>query len=230
MNFQNIDLEEEFVKLNQKKVAKNSILELKELLDHAYVEDLAIQDRIFSPPITQEIYWEKLDSKRVFTHEQVRSICLKYRLRFLDASIFKGEIPAEAIAKVKQLEKGMDTELQDFKIVAPKSMFRLEDKDSDPILFLKLSENYYYMVHKWGGDLNRFRRILAFPLQTFIHLFWVLIGFSLIAAAIIPTPHFGYTLFMFVHAFIALIGLSCIYIFGNRQNFSSIEWDSKYIA
>ncbi len=231
MKFQNVDLEEELIKLNKKQVNKNSIMELKLILHQAYEEDIAIRQRVLSPAVPQDISFEGLDENRIFNLEQIRGICLKYRLRFLDASLFKGEIPAEAISKIKHLEKELGKEFKDYKIIAPKSMFTLKEKDSDPLLFVRLNDNCFYFIHKWGGELNRFRRIIAYPMQSFGHYLGFLIGLSFIFMLLIPTSHIGYSLFLFMHFLIAFACLSSIYIFGiNRQNFTSVVWDSQYIA
>ena len=39
--------------------------------------------------------------------------------------------------------------------MAPSALFRLEKTD-DPLLFVPLGNNYYYLVHKWGNDLHPF--------------------------------------------------------------------------
>jgi hypothetical protein len=49
-------------------------------------------------------------------------------------------------------------------IVAPHSSFKLEERPKDPLFFYKINDEYYYLIHKWGNDLNIFRR--AMPLLT----------------------------------------------------------------
>ena len=58
--------------------------------------------------------------------------------------------------KIKSLEKTHNTNIGDFKIMAPSALFRLEKTD-DPLLFVPLGNNYYYLVHKWGNDLHPFQ-------------------------------------------------------------------------
>lgn len=50
-------------------------------------------------------HFDCLESDRIFHLEQIKSICVDYRLRFLDSHLFKGKIPEEAITKIHQLEK-----------------------------------------------------------------------------------------------------------------------------
>lgn len=230
MNVHQIDLEKEFQKIKKVTAENDFLLELKEVLNKAYQEDIAIEKRIFDKRKEQTIDWNQLDVKKIFSLDQIRSICIKYRLRFLDSTIFKGEIPAEAISKIKQLEKDLGIPLQNYKIVAPKEMFRLQDKNSDPILFLKLSDNLYYMIHKWGGDISTLRFLMAFPMRSIMHFAAVLMGLSIVIAFLIPTDSLGNSLFIWINAFIFMCGACCLVLFSIHENFSFIEWDSKYLS
>ncbi|MFN7690691.1 MAG: hypothetical protein ACK5QU_06390, partial [Bacteroidota bacterium] len=44
------------------------------------------------------------DKEQLFNLNQIKSICLKYNLRFLDSSFFKPSFPYEAISKIKSFE------------------------------------------------------------------------------------------------------------------------------
>ena len=86
----------------------------------------------------------KLRSEKLFHIENIRKICIDYRLRFLDVKLFKGKIPNEAIKKLEEFKnqhKNLDLEL---KIMAPSKLFELENYD-DPLLFAKLEDGYYYL-------------------------------------------------------------------------------------
>ena len=86
--------------------------------------------------------------------ETIEKIAIKHRLRFLPTKFFKNQIPQEAIFKIKEIEKSNSTEIKKFFILAPSSAFDLEDCNKDPLLFIPLKNNQYYMVHKWGSDLS----------------------------------------------------------------------------
>ena len=90
---------------------------------------------------------EGLDPARIFHRDTIRSMCLKYRLRFLDAGLFKGEIPPQALFAVRDLERMAAAPLTSFKIMAPASRFKLCDSEADPLLFIRVSEDRYYLVH-----------------------------------------------------------------------------------
>ena len=48
---------------------------------------------------------ETLDKKNIFKLNEIKNTCTKYRLRFIDSQFYKGEIPYEAILKIKDLNK-----------------------------------------------------------------------------------------------------------------------------
>ena len=60
---------------------------------------------------------------KLLSIETVESICLKYRLRILDISYFKGELPQAALNKVKEIERRYETHLKPLKIIAPGELF-----------------------------------------------------------------------------------------------------------
>ena len=108
--------------------------------------------------------FDLLDTDKIYHIDQIKEICIDYRLRFLDSKFFKGEIPQEGISRIKALEKAHNIEIKGFKIIAPSKLFRLEDKD-DPLLFAPIGNQYFYLIHRWGNDLHPLRK--AFLFQTF---------------------------------------------------------------
>jgi hypothetical protein len=230
MNFNTVDLEKELDRLKEKDKKKAVLSEVDDILQQAEREDLRVSASLSGEQKTTFINESLLDDSRIYSYEQIKEICIKYRLRFLDSKVFKGEIPYEAISKIKQLEREQNQTLNGFKIVAPKELFQLEDKDSDPLLFLPLKNGRYYLIHKWGGELNVFRSILAFPLRNFMSMFWFLVGVAIVFSLAVPTPSWHVFLFLVVHSFIAICGITCMLVFMARENFSSTEWDSKYLS
>lgn len=230
MNFNTVDLEKELDRLKEKDQKQAVLSEVDSILQQAEQEDLRVSASLSGEQKTILIDESLLDDSRIYSYEQIKQICIKYRLRFLDSKVFKGEIPYEAIAKIKQLEREQNQTLNGFKIVAPKELFQLEDKDSDPLLFLPLKNGRYYLIHKWGGELNVFRSILAFPLRNFMSMFWFLVGVAIVFSLAVPTPSWHVFLFLVVHSFIAICGITCMLVFMARENFSSTEWNSKYLS
>ncbi len=230
MNFNTVDLKKELQKIRRK--SKVDVLdEVHQILNEDLEKESIISEKIQGnnyPNLQYDL--SKLDPDNIYTVDQIRKICIKYRLRFLDSKAFIGEIPAEAILKVKALEKQLGHPVDGFKIVAPKKLFQLEDKDSDPLLFLQLADNKVYFIHKWGGELNRFRAFLAAPLRSFMSMFWTLLTLAFVFSLVIPTTSIDVFIFLFVHSFIAICGIACMIIFMIRENFSDTEWNSKFFS
>lgn len=115
----------------------------------------------------------------VYSEEQVRKLCIKYRLRCLEVDYFRGKMD-EAVPDKKRAFKESFTEVmqqpvyeQDYRIVAPTELFRLKNVPLDPLLMyrFKMDGAYYYkLVHQWGGDLSGWRSLTSFPLRSAWHL------------------------------------------------------------
>ncbi|MCC5916556.1 MAG: hypothetical protein JJU02_04430 [Cryomorphaceae bacterium] len=186
---------------------------------------------------TPKLKTENLEVANIFTEQEIQAICIKYRLRFLDAGLFKGDIPYEAISKIKSIQKSEGIALKNFKIVAPAGLFKLKFKDKDPLLFLDLGKGYHYLIHKWGNDLHPLRGILMYPFRNFTTLFGTICGISLATAILMPSsimagPYDKYVfpirVIFFFYMLIALCGLTSLYGFSRLKNFSSVLWNSKY--
>ena len=57
-------------------------------------------------------------------------------------------------------------------------MFRLKNYD-DPLLFINLGNDYFYLIHKWGNDLSPFRKLLMWPFKNILNLIVFMIILSL---------------------------------------------------
>lgn len=177
--------------------------------------------------------FDLLDSDKIFHIDQIKNLCIDYRLRFLDTKYFKGEIPAEAYSKIRSLEKEHNTELKGFKIIAPSKLFKLEDKD-DPLLFAPMGNGYYYLIHKWGNDLNPFRKLMMWPFKNVGNLIFVILLISYLTTLLIPNGLFSKSnsvaefgiLFFFM--FKSIVAIAIFYGFAMGKNFSPAIWNSKY--
>jgi len=230
MNFNTVDLQKELQRI--KKKSKVDVLdEVHAILNEDIQREATISGKLQGNRENLAPFnWSQLNQDNIYSLEQIKQICIKYRLRFLDSKAFIGEIPMEAVLKVKALEKTLGHPIDGFKIVAPKKLFQLEDKDSDPLLFLQLADNTFYFIHKWGGELNRFRSILATPLRSLMSMLRTLLVVAFLFALVIPTASIDVFIFLFVHSFIAICGITCMVIFMIRENFSDAEWNSKFFS
>ncbi|WP_317194397.1 hypothetical protein [Psychroflexus sp. ALD_RP9] len=175
-----------------------------------------------------------LESKNIYHISHIQKICIDYRLRFLDSSYFKNEIPFEAIQKIKNLEQEHETELKGFKIMAPSKLFKLENAD-DPLLFAPIGNDYYYLIHKWGNDLSPFRKLAMWPFKCFENFMLTVFIAALITTSLVPNGFFMdpenagtefFLLFIFMFKWIG--GVALYYGFAKGKNFNEAIWKSKY--
>jgi hypothetical protein len=138
--------------------------------------------------------------------------------------------------KIKELEKKIGTEIQHFKILAPHEVFELKEINADPLLFAQLSDNRFYLIHKWGNDLAWYRAIINFPFRgigTFMismfaiaFLFQMCIPYSWVAMD--AADEFNFRLWFTIHCFIGLFSFSIFLGSFTFKGFSSSVWKSKY--
>ncbi len=140
---------------------------------------------------------ENLEEKygQVFSYTEIKDIACKYALKFLRSDMYKGPVEPVMIQKIKEFFKDSGIEANEAKmgynffVLAPPKTFALTDRPvpvpPDPILFYKLDERNYRLIHKWGADLTPWRRILGLKYisrRTFL-AFWMI---SLLAVAALP--------------------------------------------
>ncbi|NMH28962.1 hypothetical protein [Flavobacterium silvaticum] len=174
----------------------------------------------------------QLDHTRIFHLDQIRKICIDHRLRFLNSSYFKDGIPAEALNKIQQLERTHQTEISGFKIAAPSKAFALKNIN-DPLLFVPVSNGYYYLVHQWGKELSVWRKWLCWPVRNIGNFLVSCIVISIVFTMLIPSgeldrrvPMAKIIVFLFAFKSFFAAFLYSFYILGKR--FSSNSWESPY--
>lgn len=177
--------------------------------------------------------FDLLDTDRIYHLSQIREICITYRLRFLPSHFFKEAYPPEAISAIRELERVHETELNNFHVMAPSKMFLLKKRE-DPLLFASLGNDYYYLIHKWGTDLHPLRKLLVWPMRSFLRLVAFLLVVSILLTALIPdTFHVGaspeiiyFVSFLFI--FKGVCGVAIYYCFWKGKNFNEVIWDSEF--
>lgn len=183
--------------------------------------------------ITNSFDFDQLETDKIYHISQIKSVCIDYRLRFLDSKYFKGEIPQEAFGKISEIEKQHAIEVKGFKIVAPSKLFKLKDKD-DPLLFAPIGNDYFYLIHKWGNDLHPLRKILMWPFKNIINLALVVFAISYFVTLLVPDGLFSKTSttaqfwITFFFMFKSLAAVVIFYGFALGKNFNPAIWNSKY--
>ncbi|MFT6601406.1 MAG: hypothetical protein ACJAZZ_000537 [Dokdonia donghaensis] len=210
----------------------------------AQVEAIFTQDRFRESGIIKtlnspsgsgynEFNIDLLATENIFHIKQIEKICIDYRLRFLDTKYFKGKYPQQALDNIKYLENTHNTELDGFKIIAPSKMFVLEKAD-DPLLFAPMGNGYYYLIHKWGNDLNPFRKQWAWSFKSFENLIVTTLLISLVATMLIPDGLFtknqdlSQDVMVFFFMFKSIGAIVLFYAFALGKNFNKAIWNSTY--
>ena len=233
-----MNLEEELKSLRKREKAQGeaTLNSFKELFQADWEKDKAILERLRKGAETADLLSpDSLEEDRIFSLPEIKKICLKYRLRFLSTKYFKKEYPQDAVAEIKKTEDLTGEKIDAFAILAPASMFKLEDANKDPLLFAPLSDGRFYLIHKWGNDLSSSRRLLAWPTKTLANLLLTLTVLSVVLAAIIPSDwlipsgeYFNFYRFGFV-AFnmIFFTGIVSYFWLALNQKFSVEAWNSS---
>jgi len=230
------NIEEKLQRLKSKTTSEASVLDAVYTI---LADDTAKDERIFTTIATHNstesnaFVFDLLETKKIYHIDQIKTICIDYRLRFLDSKYFKGQLPYEAISKIKALEKAHNTELKGFKIIAPSKLFKLENAD-DPLLFAPIGNGYFYLIHKWGNDLNPFRRLLMWPYKNFGNLIFTTFLVSIFATALFPEgvfsnePNASQAGMIFFFIFKSIAAMVIYYGFAAGKNFNHAIWNSKY--
>lgn len=182
---------------------------------------------------TNQFDFDRLETNRIFHRDTIKKICIDYRLRFLDLAFFKGDIPVEATEIVQALEQEHNTELRHLKIVAPSKLFKLKNSD-DPLLFVPMGNQYYYLIHKWGNDLHPLRRLMMWPFKNIITSIVSILLLSLMLTSFMPftlfsaEPNWSDFLLIFLFMFKSIAAIVIYYSFAAGKNFSRAIWDSTY--
>ena len=241
MIFKEINLLQELRATNDK-VVNQLVQSAYAILNNDSTQEQKIQSRLKSKSkgLIEQHNITLLDKEQIFTLDAIKDICIKYRLRFLDSTLFKDQIPVEAISKIKRLERLLNQEVSAFKIIAPAQKFILKDSMLDPILMAEMADGRFYFIHQWGEDLSLSRKILSYPFRNLESLGLTVLSIAFLLVAVLPNnalPEFYHRTFALLllakgMLFFALTGflftLSLIFGIVSIKDFSESNWNNKY--
>ncbi len=229
-----VNLFEELLREKSKQVGSN---ELKSLLKNIWEKEDSQNERIVrslndkNKDNFNKMKFEHMETKNIFHVDTIKSICVRYRLRFLDSNLFKGDYPSNITKVINNIEKKHDTTLNNFMIMAPSKLFKIKSPD-DPILFVPIGNEYYYLIHKWGEEFNSLRKLLVLPFKNIDNLtiFSVLVSvlFAFLGKLFIPSLTFSEVFILFLFLVKGFIFIFFYTFFLTRRNFSESIWNSKY--
>jgi hypothetical protein len=193
--------------------------------------------------ITLEKFREDYKGK-VFHVDTLKTLCENYRLRMLKSRYYKGVVDVEVTAKIKEFFKESKEALtgkeeyylqECFYVMAPDNAFnknmieipKLVKQPVDPLLFFKIDNEHYRLVHKWGNDFSIFRAILGWKWKSELNhfLFGLVLATTLsvlFCSLIFPVSAIGGFWF---YAAVALTGLitAAIHHQSNVKNDNFLE-------
>lgn len=211
-----VNLEKELLKQPASKVSETELLFIQEydrlgvdvsnseILSRIGINKAIETGKVFSETKENNMREaQKFNLDKVFHISQIESLCKKYYLRFLPSAFFNGSIDSSLPDKIATFEatygvkcKSVVTQrrwvypdeekVNNTFIAAPASSFKLEERPKDPLLFYKINDEYYYLIHKWGNDLSIVRRFYNFLSSKW--LVWFLT--ALVAAVSVLNIHF----------------------------------------
>ena len=122
----------------------------------------------------------------VYCLDDIRQVCIDYRMRMLPSHRYHGPIDPEFGPKLRNFQRKheltQDDLEHDFFIVAPAETFGLEQRQRplvDPLLLYRIDDQHYKMVHQWGGDLHPLRYLQSWRHRslTTMTLYWTVLTF-----------------------------------------------------
>jgi hypothetical protein len=228
-------LKDELLHLRKKSTSdKNVIQEVYSILNKNEDERSSIKQSLSSESstIANGFVFDLLETDRIFHINQIEKVCTDYRLRFLNSSIFKNEIPEEAISEIRSLEKNHATKLEGFKIMAPSKAFNLKIYD-DPLLFAPIGNGYYYLIHKWGNDLAWYRKYAVMPFKNVVNFLFFCFAVSILLTFLTPENKLSRSvsfapIIIFLFLFKSIISVITYYFFMMGKNFNNMIWNREF--
>lgn len=186
-----LDLEKELLSQNKRIATPKELLLIKEYETHTNLVHndalarLGLNETVKTGKLLkEEVDFKKketfaFDQNRVFHISQIKSICEKYHLKFLPIRYYNGRVDVDLPKKIVHFEAAYNVRcnLLNTRIIAPKESFKLEERPRDPLMFYEINSEYFYLIHKWGTDLNVTRRLL--PILSSLWATWLLLAFVL---------------------------------------------------
>jgi len=177
-----------------------------------------------------------LEKEKIFHLKDIQTICINYRLRFLNSEHYALEIPYEAILKIKHLSQIQHKNLKHFKLLGSNESIRGKSSN-EMCLFCQTMDDHYYLIHRWGKKFKWNRNLLSWPLRKFENLFLSVAFITLILTVLLPTGFIsldetvgyfsGFRMAAFFHLLIFNFGVTAYITFAFNKNFSSSVWQQS---
>jgi hypothetical protein len=208
------------------------------LLAEEQKQDDLLKAIMLSSMVERPVCINAIDPERTYHRDSIRALCIRYRLRFLPGGLFKGRLPGQAVHALRALERQAMDPLTGCMVMAPGARFKLCDSEVDPLLFVPIGNDRYYLVHKWGNDLSPLRSVLTWPVRNVLTLSITILAFAMLLALLIPTglisgaPDAGYwgahRVFAMFWSAMVCASFTVFGWFAFFGQFSAEAWNSRY--
>lgn len=179
----------------------------------------------------------ELDSALIFSPAEIKKVCIKYRLKFLESRQYKPEMPYEAALRIKSLNGRYFKNIKELRIMAPAEAFTERTNRQESVLFAGTHYGNYYLIQRWGNPLPWYRPARYWHMRHFENLFFSVIVFALLVTLALPTGLItldgqaeywsGYRAAAFFHLLIFFMGVTAYVTFAFARNFSSTVWNRE---
>lgn len=234
-----VDLQVKLQKHKRKneKEADKILAEANRILNkEAYNEKNVLNNLKNYNQLNEVIDEEDVEPELVFSTSDIRSIAIKYRLRFLDSQCCKTDFPYESVLKIEYLNETCKKNLKGFKVLGTTKFFKQKGNADNALLFAPTNHGNYYLIHQWGDDLKWYRPIINWPLRSIENLFVTLLITTLIITLSLPTYLItldrkatywcAYRIGIFFHLLIFNMGVTAYVTFSFSKNLSTGIWNS----
>lgn len=229
-----LNLEESLVKQNRRLITPEKLLLVKEyeknetIVNNDALARTGLNVTIIDGKTIKSIMNKKknatlrFNQEKVFHITQIKEICDKYHLKFLPTRYYKGTIDNKLPEKISTFETAYDVrcDKENSYIMAPASSFKLEERPKDPLLFYAINNEYFYLIHKWGDDMNITRRLVGIASKPWSAL---LVFIAIISSIMYMTPELKDGIFLSLISLIIYGALNFIYLMGHDQFYSFIK-------
>lgn len=103
------------------------------------------------------------EPERLFMVHEIRDRCVRYRLRFVDASSYRRTLPPRAVHALARLEERVGAPLRGLKIMG--ASLGPGRTQAEIRLFAPLGRGRYYLVYEWGRGHGRWREVATWPVR-----------------------------------------------------------------
>lgn len=234
---ENVNIKDELLKLKAKtrREEEELIHEVGRILNRSAFDKTNVLDNLKNYNKSFELVNEDdVDKDMIFSPAEIKTVCIKHRLRFVDSQVYKKEFPYEAIFKIDGINSICKKNLKSFKVLTTVNSVRNQKADEQTLLFATTNVGNYYLVHKWGKPLRWYRKYLYWPLRNIEKLLATLLVITAIITLSLPTylitldrkaGYWDYRYGIFFHLFIFNMGFTTYFTFTFSKGFSVSNWN-----